>query len=503
MPQSRPPSRTTLVRLVLLALLGWALCSLRRTAPDVRAANDPIDFETATWAQESAPPAPTPERGRGRRRRFATSLAFATLFFAGAALSAGAGDALVQAIESDTTTTDTTTAAPPPAVSTDESIPPESAPSEEAPAPAPPESESPPAEGTIPPDGETPPAESEQPAPGTDPGTEPEPAAEAPIEGTPAPDPTEPAPATEPTQDETPSDGTAGPDESTPAPAPPPGPPVIEPHSHAEDGETRTVDPEAETIGTFATVWLHRALPDPTPPARRLAPAFARTLRAEARRTGVDWAILLGGLRAEGRTGRIPATRAYVRWFAEAIEDRMQAGEWQAFLALRGRTSYADRAHALTRYNRAVGLRALVRGLDSSKKALAERTLADDRIDVYASGRADIAAGRIDVRVLILLRYLAESHGQVTVSSLQSGHRLYARPGVVSAHIYGLAADIATLGNQSIMGNSAPGGVTEKGVRDVLLLPAEIRPQQVISLLGLGGPSFPMSNHADHIHVGF
>jgi hypothetical protein len=25
----------------------------------------------------------------------------------------------------------------------------------------------------------------------------------------------------------------------------------------------------------------------------------------------------------------------------------------------------------------------------------------------------------------------------------------------------------------------------------------------VISLLGLGGPSFPLANHADHIHVGF
>jgi hypothetical protein len=25
----------------------------------------------------------------------------------------------------------------------------------------------------------------------------------------------------------------------------------------------------------------------------------------------------------------------------------------------------------------------------------------------------------------------------------------------------------------------------------------------VISLLGLGGPSFPMANHFDHIHVGY
>jgi hypothetical protein len=25
----------------------------------------------------------------------------------------------------------------------------------------------------------------------------------------------------------------------------------------------------------------------------------------------------------------------------------------------------------------------------------------------------------------------------------------------------------------------------------------------VISLLGLGGPSFPLANHYDHVHVGF
>jgi len=491
MPQSRPPSRTTLVRLVLLALLGWALYAFGRTSERTK---HELDF-TAEAASRPTRAVLGGTRSRGRRRRFATSLAFATLFFAGAALSAGAGDALVQAIEPDTTTSDTTTAEAPPEEPAETAIPPEADPADgEAPATIPPEGEAPPAEGTTPPEGEAPPAEGGTPAPGT----EPAPAPEALIEGTPTPEPTDPAP--EPATGGKPGSGA---EESTPAPTAPAGPPVIQPHPHEEDEETRTVDPEADTIGTFATVWLHRALPDPTPPARRLTPAFARTLRTEARRAGVSWAMVLGGLRAEGRTGRTPASRAYVRWFAQAIDERMEAGEWQAFLALTGRTTYADRAHALTRYNRAVGLQALVKGLDASKKALAERTLADDRIDIYSSGRADIAAGRIDVRILVLLRYLAESHGQVTVSSLQSGHRLYSRPGVVSAHIYGLAADIASLGNQSIMGNSAPGGVAEKGVRDVLLLPAELRPQQVISLLGLGGPSFPMANHADHIHVGF
>ncbi|MDQ3670683.1 MAG: hypothetical protein M3377_10465, partial [Actinomycetota bacterium] len=127
----------------------------------------------------------------------------------------------------------------------------------------------------------------------------------------------------------------------------------------------------------------------------------------------------------------------------------------------------------------------------------------DSRLDIYSAGRGDIAAGRINVRVLVLMRYLAEAYGSVRVSSLETGHGLYARPGVVSAHIYGLAVDIAALGGTPIMGNSAPGGLTEKAVRDLLLLPAELRPRQVISLLGFGGPSFPLADHHDHIHVGF
>ena len=74
---------------------------------------------------------------------------------------------------------------------------------------------------------------------------------------------------------------------------------------------------------------------------------------------------------------------------------------------------------------------------------------------------------------------------------------------MVSAHSFGLAVDVAALGGVRSTATPQPGGVTEDGVRNVLLLPAELRPRQVISLLGLGGPSFPLADHDDHIHVGF
>ena len=108
-------------------------------------------------------------------------------------------------------------------------------------------------------------------------------------------------------------------------------------------------------------------------------------------------------------------------------------GAWQAVLALSGRTLFADRAVALARYNRAVGVEALVQGLVAAKADLQDRVLGDSRIEIYPGGRSDIAAGKVDVRILALLRYLAEAHGQVTVSCLISGHGLYARPGAMHA----------------------------------------------------------------------
>lgn len=244
-----------------------------------------------------------------------------------------------------------------------------------------------------------------------------------------------------------------------------------------------TLDPEASAPGSVATIWLNRDLGDPTPASLRLAPGLALRLSATARATGADWALVLGVLRADESSATIAETAAA--------------------LARTGETAASDRAIALARYYRAVGLPSLVHGLLSQREALAKRLLADERVDLYAGGRADLEAGRVDVRVLAVIAYLAEAYGQVTVSSLFTGHRLYSRPGVVSAHIFGHAVDIAMVGGIPVAGNQAPGGLTERAVRDILLLPGEVRPRQVISLLGLGGPSFPLADHTDHIHVGY
>jgi hypothetical protein len=264
------------------------------------------------------------------------------------------------------------------------------------------------------------------------------------------------------------------------------------------------VDPEAETRGMHATIWLHRTLPDPIPPAARLAPSFAAELVDAAQSNRVGWALVLGVLRARGRVGVAPARPAQLQTLARHLSTLgAVSSPGRAVRRLSGSEGFAERAMALAHYNRAVGLYSLVNGLEKAEPRLRRLALHDSRIAIYPGGQADIKSGRIDIRVIVLIRYLADTYGQVTASSLHSGHRLYARPGVVSAHIYGLAVDISALGKVSISGHQQPGGLTERAVRSILLLPAELQPQQVISLLGLGGPSFPLADHDDHIHVGY
>jgi hypothetical protein len=394
--------------------------------------------------------APRRSRGGFSVRRMATSLALVTLFFAGAALSAGAGDIVegitdtgatsTEATAEETTTTTTTTTEPEPV------------------------------EAVVPEPAST------------------EPAAEAP--GV----PNEPAVPTAP---------------ANPAPPAAPGPAAPAssdtPRAHTRRPAASRPELELETHnGGVATVWLHRILPDPTPPAARLSPAFARRLRLTSAKAGADWALVLGVLRARGVRGRVPASAETLQTLADQLAAlNARKHPRKAAFALSGRRFFAARAVALSRYNRAVGLRALVTGLEAATPRLGRRVLKDERLDIYAGGRVDIEQGKIDVRVLVLMLYLAEAHGQVTVSSLESGHRLYSRPGVISAHVYGLAIDIAGLNEKSIYGNQEPRGLTERAVRNILLLPVELQPRQVISLLGLGGPSFPLWDHADHIHVGY
>jgi hypothetical protein len=500
MPQ-RNSSRRLVLRLVLFTLAGWLLWALGKNS-----ALPGAEPEIVTTAVEDGHK-PTRAKASGfksrgfSKRRLATTLAFTTLFFAGAAFSAGAGDLVVGALEDTTDTAATSTEAAP-----EESSDPTAAEDPEA----------------------TDPAASEE---ASDPALEPAPSGDD-QSGEPADDgsaaPAEEQPADEPSGDPTgdgsgsggsgePSDPGAvggdasGADDQSDEPEAGPDSPAHagdDSQSNSDAGVTSEddspVDLEFDNESGYGVVWLHRELGDPTPPAKRLAPAFARQLVRASRASHVEWALVLGVLRAQGHKSSRPASFRQLRSLASQLRAlRANANEWRAVLAFSGRTAFADRSVALANYNRAVRLRGLVRGLKAQTPALERRVLHDSRLSLYAGGRDDVAHHRINVRVLVLMLYMAEAHGSVTVSSLDSGHRLYSRPGVISAHKYGLAVDIAALGGESILGHQQVGSITERAVRNILLLPVELRPKQVISLLGLGGPSFPLADHYDHIHVGY
>ncbi len=138
-----------------------------------------------------------------------------------------------------------------------------------------------------------------------------------------------------------------------------------------------------------------------------------------------------------------------------------------------------------------------------SKETLSRRALADPRMQIYSCGRTDIETGQIDRRTLATLEYLTARGYRLTITSLKCGHSVYTTSGNVSAHSSGNAVDIAQVNGISILGNQGPGSITEAVIKDLLRLQGSMRPAQIISLMELGPPTFSMSDHDDHIHVGF
>jgi Transglycosylase SLT domain len=137
------------------------------------------------------------------------------------------------------------------------------------------------------------------------------------------------------------------------------------------------------------------------------------------------------------------------------------------------------------------------------KPQLERRVLADERIEIYECGQDDIRSGQIDRRVLATLAFLAESGLRPSVTSLKCGHGYYTSSGNVSHHSSGNAVDIAQINGIPILGHQEPGGITEQTVRRLMQLQGTMAPAQIISLFEIGGATFAMSDHADHIHVGF
>ncbi len=502
------------------------------TEREARLEDDGFVFWPTTLGEPAGPrlvqveqrPPREPEKASPPRRRVATTVLFTLLFFSGAALTAAAGNEVAtivssssETVASDTTATDTTTidttatttAAAEPAT-TDAAATPGV---ESTTTTAATDASEPPASVT-----ETTPAVTTPAAPAVDPAATPQTTTAAPSQ--PASQPPAGSSATSPGSDASTGDPAAGsspPPESKPTAVLPPQTPA------ASDGQTRLkqakadyaslhkapksseIEPEGDSSGTTGDVhWINQPLPDPTPASLRLSPEFAQQLRTASSAEGLDWAFLLAVLRTERLDSSGEVSLEVLQQKAAVLGPlHVRASDRKALLAYEPDALFARRVLVLEHYYKALGLQMLVNGLTDSRDELAAKILSDERIDIYPGGREDISSGRVDVRVLAMIAFLAESFGDVHVTCLISGHRLYARPGVISAHIYGRGLDIGALDGVSILGHQQQSSVTARAIKRILLLPAEVLPRQVISLLGFGGPSFPLADHYNHIHIGY
>ncbi len=139
-----------------------------------------------------------------------------------------------------------------------------------------------------------------------------------------------------------------------------------------------------------------------------------------------------------------------------------------------------------------------------SKEALQQRVLADNGLSIYPCGREDVAAGRIDRRILAVLEYLRSKGFELTITALECGHGYLTTSGNVSEHSTGDAVDIAEINGAPVTGNQGPGTMTDELIRDVLALQGTMHPHQVISLEDLPGEtSFALPDHYDHVHIGY
>ena len=205
--------------------------------------------------------------------------------------------------------------------------------------------------------------------------------------------------------------------------------------------------------------------------------------------------------RIEGRSGRARLSFG-VRPAGEgspAIDPKPVLDGWRKLQSVGGQ---AVASSALQRGPvPAAGGQVLLLGKDS----LARRVLADPRVEIYDCGRRDIQAGQVDRRVLAAIEFLASSGLRPTITSLRCGHSYYTKSGGVSDHSSGNAVDIAAINGVPILGNQGPGSITEQAIRRLLALQGSMKPHQIISLMTFdqADNTISMSDHADHIHVGF
>jgi len=129
--------------------------------------------------------------------------------------------------------------------------------------------------------------------------------------------------------------------------------------------------------------------------------------------------------------------------------------------------------------------------------------LSNPRIHLSSYAAADVAAGRIDPRVLEVLLVLAERFDLGSVGPLITGHSYFvAGTSTPSNHAFGRAVDISVINGHAV-------SISNPAAREAMQLVLRLAPPLVPDELGgpwvlyhAGGRTFTRDHH-DHIHIGW
>ena len=266
-------------------------------------------------------------------------------------------------------------------------------------------------------------------------------------------------------------------------------------NAYSNGGRRQIAEAEADARQGLDAALLHHRLLPPRPVRRRAQaddrrPARHRGHDPRPRRAHVEDRLTAPALRDPPRRPRRAADRP------QADPRRLEAA----------RVDRAVPRAGPQRAARPAGLDATIgQILLMSKETLTRRVLANPRIELYACGRRDIAAGIVDRRVLATLEFLAASGLKPTVTSLHCGHSYFTTSGNISEHSAGSAVDIAKVNGIPIAGHQGEGSIADITIRRLLTLQGTVKPHQIISLMRYEGTAntLALGDHADHIHVGF
>jgi hypothetical protein len=111
----------------------------------------------------------------------------------------------------------------------------------------------------------------------------------------------------------------------------------------------------------------------------------------------------------------------------------------------------------------------------ANRRTLRRAVLSDPRVSIYPCGRADVARGRVDWRVLAVIEYLSHIGLAPDVTGLVCG-----RPASSAAGL-GTQVVISALGGTPVAGHQQAGGVVDRAIRAVLGLQGALRPSRIVS----------------------